>query len=173
TLLNLARGAAEPAFIGRSLVPDVAGPPAGDTDTRYVFQEVTSERGKKRALVTTTRHLIWNAVPGDTTECYDRTRDPRDDHDIWQQGGDDSGARSCATLARALKRLVAGLALPAGAARKLADAVTPPGALAPPPAHPLAAALGGAILIRGYDLSAAEVPAGGALDVTVHFAAAK
>ena len=46
-----ARGTAEPAFIGRSLVADVAGPPAADTDTRAVFQEVTSERGKKRALV--------------------------------------------------------------------------------------------------------------------------
>ena len=49
---------------------------AATPTTRAVFQEVTSERGKKRALVTTTRHLIWNAVPGDTTECYDRTRDP-------------------------------------------------------------------------------------------------
>jgi len=173
TLVNLARGAAEPSFIGRSLVPDVAGPPAADTDTRTVFQEVTSERGKKRALVTTTRHLIWNAAPGDTTECYDRTRDPSDDHDICQQGGNDSGAGSCEALARALKRLVAGLALPSGAARKLAEAVTPPGGHAPPPAHPVGAALGGAILVRGYDISAAEVAAGGAVDVTVHFAVAK
>src|SRR5439155_12481119 len=30
TLLNLARGAAEPAFIGRSLLPDAAGPPPLD-----------------------------------------------------------------------------------------------------------------------------------------------
>ena len=85
TLVNLARGAAEPAFIGRSLIPDVAGPPAPDADTRAVFQEVTSERGKKRALATTTRHLVWNAVPGDTTECYDRVRDPAEEHDIWQR----------------------------------------------------------------------------------------
>ncbi|HMF43949.1 MAG TPA: sulfatase-like hydrolase/transferase [Polyangia bacterium] len=169
TLLNLARGAPEPAFIGRSLVSDVAGPPAGDTDTRSVFQEVTSERGKKRALVTTTRQLIWNATPGDTTECYDRTRDPAEEHDIWQQGRDGG---SCAALARQLKRLVAGLALPSGAARTLAEAVTPPGRAAPPPGHPLQGALGGAILVRGYDLSTLNVPAGGALDVTVHFAAA-
>ncbi len=52
TLVNLARGHAEPSFIGRSLIPDLAGAPAPDTDTRAVFQEVTSERGKKRALVT-------------------------------------------------------------------------------------------------------------------------
>ena len=116
TLLNLARGAAEPSFIGHSLIPDVGGPPAPDTDTRAVFQEVTSERGKKRALATTTRQLVWNAVPGDTTECYDRVRDPAEERDIWQ-GADDA---SCATLARSLRRMVAGLALPSGAAEKLA-----------------------------------------------------
>src|SRR6185369_6840045 len=80
---------------------------------------------------------------------------------------------SCAALARALKRLVAGLALPSGAAGKLAQALTPPGAVAPPPSHPVQAALGGTIFVRGYDLSAAAVAAGGALDVTYHFAAAK
>ena len=63
TLVNLARGRAEASFIGRSLVPDLVGPPAADTDTRAVFQEVTSERGKKRALVTPRRHLIWNETP--------------------------------------------------------------------------------------------------------------
>jgi arylsulfatase A-like enzyme len=177
TLLNLARGAAEPAFIGRSLLSDAAGPPAPDTDTRAVFQEVTSERGKKRALATTTRHLIWNAVPSDTTECYDRTRDPSDDHDIWQQatGGseDPSGNGSCVALARALKRTVAGLALPDGAADKLRQAVTPPGVATAPPAHPLQASLGDAILVRGFDASADAVPAGGTLEVTYHFTAGK
>jgi choline-sulfatase len=169
TLLNLARGAPEPAFIGRSLIPDVTGPPAPDTETRAVFQEVTSERGKKRALATTTRHLVWNAVPGDTTECYDRARDPAEERDIWQQGDDGS----CVALSRSLKRLVAGLALPGGAADKLAQAVTPPGRAAPPPTHPLQAALGDAVFVRGYDVSATNVVAGGTLDVTYHFAAGK
>jgi len=168
TLLNLARGAAEPAFIGRSLIPDITGPPAPDADTRAVFQEVTSERGKKRALATTTRHLVWNAVPGDTTECYDRVRDPAEEHDIWQRG---DGA--CAALARSLKRMVAGLALPRGAADKLAQAVTPPGRAAPQPTHPLAAALGDAVLVRGYDVVASQIPSGGTLDVTYHFALGK
>jgi arylsulfatase A-like enzyme len=175
TLLNLARGAPQPAFIGRSLLPDVSGPPATDTDIRAVFQEVTSERGKKRALATTTRHLIWNAAPSDTTECYDRTRDPSDDHDIWQQaaGGseDGSGDGSCVALARALKRTVAGLALPDGAADKLRQAITPAGVAAAPPAHPLQASLGDAILVRGYDASADAVVAGGTLEVTYHFTA--
>jgi len=173
TLLNLARGAAEPAFIGRSLIPDVTGPPAPDTETRAVFQEVTSERGKKRALVTATRQLVWNAVPSDTTECYDRTRDPAEAHDIWQQGQDDTGVGSCAALARSVRRLVAGLALPGGAAQKLAQAVTPPGQTAPAPGHPLAGALGDAIVVRGYDLNSDRVAPGGTLDVTYHFAAAK
>ena len=55
--------------------------------TRAVFQEVTSERGKKRALVTATRHLLWNWVPDNTTECYDRARDPAETHDLWGRGG--------------------------------------------------------------------------------------
>ena len=76
TLVNLARGKAEPTFFGRSLVPVLAGARPADEATRWVFQEVTSERGKKRALVTATRHLIWNWVPDNTTECYDRVRDP-------------------------------------------------------------------------------------------------
>jgi len=173
TLLNLARGAAEPSFIGRSLIPDVSGPPAPDTDTRAVFQEVTSERGKKRALATTTRQLVWNAVPSDTTECYDRVRDPAEEHDIWKRARDGSDDGSCAALARSLKRLVAGLALPRGAAEKLARAVTAPGAAAPAPTHPLQAALGDVVRVRGYDASATDVAAGGAVDVTVHFEVVK
>jgi hypothetical protein len=65
------------------------------------------------------------------------------------------------------------LALPDGAADKLRQAVTPPGATAVPPAHALQASLGDAIVVRGYDLSAATVPAGGTLEVTYHFAAGR
>jgi arylsulfatase A-like enzyme len=170
TLLNLARGQTQPAFFGRSLVPDVAAGPAADTDTRAVFQEVTSERGKKRALVTTTRHLIWNAVPGDTTECYDRSRDPAEERDIWQVSGD----VACMALARDVRRLVAGLALPQGAAEKMARDVAAPGKHAPVPKYDLTVAgarLGDAIAVRGYDVSASEVAAGDAIDVVTHFVA--
>jgi arylsulfatase A-like enzyme len=166
TLVNLARGPAEPSFIGRSLVPDLAGPPAADTESRSVFQEVTSERGKKRALVTATRHLIWNAVPGDTTECYDRARDPAEAHDIWESGGDDA----CRELAVHLRRLVAGLALPPAAAARMAQQVTPAGRTAPPPTHALEATLGDAVAIRGFDLASGTVHPGESADVTVHFA---
>ena len=166
TLVNLARGRAEPSFIGRSLVPDLTGSPAADTDTRAVFQEVTSERGKKRAFVTTRRHLIWNETPSDTTECFDRTRDPSEARDIWDVAGD----QLCAGLARDLKRMVAGLAFPPGAAAKMAADVTPPGGPAPAPVHPLDAALGDEIAVRGYDLSAAEMHPGDSLDAVVYFA---
>jgi len=70
--------------------------------------------------------------------------------------------------------MVAALALPEGAAEKYLRGVTAPGAAAPPPpAHPLQAALGDAVLVRGYDLSGGSVVAGGTLDVTAHFAAGK
>jgi arylsulfatase A-like enzyme len=169
TLVNLGRGPAQAAFIGRSLVPDLTGPPAADTDTRRVFQEVTSERGKKRAFVTTSRHLVWNATPGDTTECYDRTRDPAEAHDIWTGAGGDA---ACAALARDLRRLVAGLAFPPGAAEKLAFAVARAGAAAPQPAHALEAAVGDAFAVRGYDLVAPEPidgRAGAVVDATIYF----
>jgi hypothetical protein len=131
-----------------------------------VFQEVTSERGKKRALVTAARHLIWNAVPGDTTECYDRTRDPAEGRDIWESDGDEA----CRELAGHLRRLVTGLALPPAAAARMAQQVTPAGRTAPAPTHPLDGTLGDEIAIRGFDLSSGTVRPGEAVDVTVHFA---
>jgi len=166
TLVNLARGHAEPSFIGRSLIPDLAGPPAADTDTRAVFQEVTSERGKKRAFVTTTRHLIWNETPTGTTECYDRTRDPAETRDIWDLSGD----AACRGLAADLKRLVAGLAFPAAAAERMAADVTPPGGTPPAPSHPAEVPLGELATVRGYDLAADRIRPGGAVQAAVYLA---
>jgi hypothetical protein len=166
TLVNLARGPAEPSFIGRSLVPELAGPAAADTETRAVFQEVTSERGKKRAFVTATRHLIWNETPSDTTECYDRTRDPAESRDIWDLAGD----AICVRLSRDLRRLVAGLALPEGAAVKVADGVTPPGAVGPAPSRPLDGQLGDIIAVRGTDLGPSQVHGGDTVEVASYFA---
>jgi hypothetical protein len=127
---------------------------------------VTSERGKKRAFVTTRRHLIWNETPSDTTECYDRTGDPTEVHDIWDVARDPP----CAGLSRDLKRMVAGLAFPPGAAAKMAADVTPPGRPAPAPAHLLDVSLGDAIVVRGYDLSAAQMRPGDSVEATTHFA---
>ncbi|HSZ81407.1 MAG TPA: sulfatase [Polyangia bacterium] len=128
TLVNLGRGAAEPTFFGRSLVPELTGARPDDESTRTVFQEVTSERGRKRALVTSTRHLIWNWIPNDTTECYDLVADPAEAHDLWDRG-DGSGA--CRALKGELERRVAGLALLPGAGEKPSRGVAPPHRRAP------------------------------------------
>ncbi|HVZ72666.1 MAG TPA: sulfatase-like hydrolase/transferase [Polyangia bacterium] len=170
TLVNLARAHAEPSFIGRSLVPELAGATPPDEKTRWVFQEVTSERGKKRALVTTTRHLIWNWVPNDTTECYDRVADPAEAHDLWGRAGADKGG-ACLDLKGDLQRLVAALALPPGAAEKMARGVTPPGAPAPPPpAHVVDAKIGDPIEVRGYDVAPEAAAPGSDVVITTHFA---
>ncbi|HVX97318.1 MAG TPA: sulfatase-like hydrolase/transferase [Polyangia bacterium] len=170
TLVNLARGKPEPTFFGRSLVPELAGARPADEDQRWVFQEVTSERGKKRALVTATRHLIWNWVPNDTTECYDRVADPAEVHDLWGRA-DPGGA--CKQLKGELQRLVSALALPPGAAEKMARGVTPAGVTPPRPAHVVDAMLGDQIQVRGYDVSPEAVPPGGEVTVTYHFTAKK
>jgi choline-sulfatase len=174
TLVNLARGKPEPSFFGRSLVPELAGQRPADEATRWVFQEVTSERGKKRALVTSTRHLIWNWTPANTTECYDRARDPAETHDLWGRvGGAGDAGGACVLLTGDLQRLVAALALPAGAAEKMARGVTPPGAPPPAPSHALVAMLGDQIEVRGYDLAPAVGVPGGEMTVTTHFTARK
>ncbi|HVY38244.1 MAG TPA: sulfatase, partial [Polyangia bacterium] len=166
TLVNLARGPAEPSFIGRSLIPDLAGPPAADSDTRAVFQEVTSERGKKRAFVTSQRHLIWNESPTGTTECYDRPRDPAETRDVWDPAGD----AACVKLAGDLKRLVAGLAFPASAVQRLAADVTPPGGAPAAPAHSGEVRVGDLAVVRGYDLTADVVQPGGTIDAAIYWA---
>jgi arylsulfatase A-like enzyme len=173
TLVNLARGRAEPGFIGRSLVPELAGARPPDEATRWVLQEVSSERGKKRALVTTARHLIWNWVPDNTTECYDRAADPDEARDLWGRRVLRSGDAGCLALKAELQRLVAGLALPAGAAEKIAHAVTPPGAPAPAASYPVSAMIGDQIQVRGYDLAPAVVGPGGEVEVTYYFMAKK
>jgi arylsulfatase A-like enzyme/MFS family permease len=170
TLVNLARGKPEPTFFGRSLVTELAGARPSDEDKRWVFQEVTSERGKKRALVTATRHLIWNWVPNDTTECYDRVADPAEAHDLW--GGADRGG-ACKALKGELQRLVSALALPPGAADKMARGVTPVGETPPRPAHDVDAMLGEQIQVRGYDVAPEALPPGGEVTVTYHFTAKK
>jgi arylsulfatase A-like enzyme len=175
TLVNLGRGKAEPSFIGRSLVPELSGVRPADEATRWVFQEVTSERGKKRALVTATRHLLWNWTPENTTECYDRVADPGETRDLWGRvGGTGDPGGACVELKASLQRLTAALALPPGAAEKMARGVTPPGAPAPRPAHALAdAMIGDQIQVLGYDVSP-ESPAPGAdVTITLHFAVKK
>ena len=175
TLVNLARGKPEASFIGRSLVPELAGARPADEETRWVFQEVTSERGKKRALVTATRHLLWNWTPENTTECYDLVADPGETRDLWGRiGGAGDRGGVCVDLKGQLQRLVAALALPAGATEKMARGVTPPGVAPPRPAHALEGAMiGDQIQVLGYDASPEVAAPGSDVSVTIHFAAKK
>ncbi len=174
TLVNLARGKQEPSFFGRSLVPELEGKQPADAPTRGVFQEVTSERGKKRALLTATRHLLWNWVPENTTECYDRVRDPGETRDLWGKSGasgDPTG--QCVALKAELQRVVSALALPAGVTEKMARGVTAPGVTPPRPAHAVNAMLGDQIEVRGYDVEPEVTVPGGEVVVTTHFTAKK
>jgi arylsulfatase A-like enzyme len=169
TILNLARGNAEPSFLGRSLVPVLAGAPDAKEE-RPVFQEVSSERGKKRALVSATHHLLWNWIPDNTTECYDRRTDPAEVHDVW---GRAAGDGECVRLKHELETMVATLAMPPGYAEKLARGVIPAGAPDPHPAIALDADIGAELHVIGADIAPAEVARGSEVTVTVYFASKK
>jgi arylsulfatase A-like enzyme len=170
TLVNLARGRAGKG--GRSLVGIRAGrgAPAAQDPEGAVFQEVTSERGKKRALVTATHHLLWNWTPENTTECYDRLRDPEETHDLWGRASTDG---ACARLKDRLQAFVATLSLPPGYAEKVAFGIIPPGAPDPRPSLPLGATVGDQLRVAGVDITPAEVPRGGQVTLTTYFQSLK
>ncbi len=165
TLVNLARGQAEPTFIGRSLVPDLVGARAADADTRAVFQEVTSERGKKRALVTTRRHLIWNWV----AQRHDRVLRPR-----ARSGGDarplGRGGRS-ALRGPGARAQAHGRGARAAAGRRREDGRRrdAAGRAAPRAGARARRRLGEAIAVRGYDVPVSEARPGDTLEVVTYF----
>jgi arylsulfatase A-like enzyme len=163
TMVNLARGPHEPAFLGRSLVDLLAGKPA-EPRPGPVFQEVSYEGNvKRRALVTATHHLIWNWTPDNTTECYDLLHDPGENKDLW---GSAAGEPACSTLKADLRNRVALLALPPGYADKIAFGLQ---ADAAPPAHPLEAHIGEHLRVLGYDLSSTRVRRGESAVLVTHF----
>ena len=172
TMVNLARGAPEKTFIGRSLVGELSGHHDVGVDEQPVFQEVSSERGKKRAFVTASRHLLWNWIPGDTTECYDLGRDPTEARDIWGRGAKDA---ACAALKDQLKGLVSYLALPPGYADKLAQGVIPASGPAPRPQTPMDVMIGAELHILGYDLGPTTLAraTGGEVTLTTYFESKK
>lgn len=168
TMVNLARGAHEPSFLGRSLVDLLAGKPA-DPPPGPVFQEVSYEGNvKRRALVTRSHHLIWNWTPDNTTECYDIAHDPGELKDVW--GADPA----CDQLKQELRAKVALLSLPPGYADKIAFGLTSTAE----PEHILDASIGAHLRVPGYDLTVAEgtagarpasVRRGGSVELVTHF----
>ena len=163
TLLNLARGAAEPRFLGRSLVPELAG--QGEPPPPPVFQEVTSERGKKRALVTADWHVIWNWTPENTTECYDLRADPTKRRDLWGR----AAAAPCVGLKRELQGMVSALSVPPEAAARLRESVFPPGAAAPPMASAVGATVGDVVSIVGAGVNPQLVSPGAEVEAKILF----
>jgi hypothetical protein len=149
TLLNLARAPQEPRFLGRSLVPELTG--QGAAPAPSLFQEVTSERGKKRALVSEAWHLIWNWTPENTTECFNLRGDPGERTDLWGR----SGAEPCVQLKRELQGMVSALSVPPEVAARLRQSVFGPGATAPALAQPIDARLGDRVAI----VASSPVPA--------------
>ena len=73
------------------------------TPTRApVFQEVTvGAREEARARDRDAPPASGTAIPGNTTECYDRARDPAEAHDIWAGGAAGDARRASRARARA------------------------------------------------------------------------
>jgi arylsulfatase A-like enzyme len=159
TLANLAGAPSEPAMEGRSLVAEMAGLSPADQD-RAVFQEVSFEGPTERRGVVTRRwHLLYNMVPDNSWELYDRVADAGEARDVW-------GSHDVDALVAELRAWIDVSQLPPDAADRLERALLPG---PPSPQHPLDVDLGGAIRLVGYDLSANPARAGGELDVTWYF----
>ncbi len=170
TLLNLARGAPEPGFLGRSMVDLMTGAPTAPPPAP-VLQEVTYECAtgmdctRRRALVTATHHLIWNWMPENTTECYDLRADPGELRDLWGT----AAGRACGAIKADLRDRMAALALPPDFAQRIAGGVSAPGAAVPPPTHSRPARIGRAVGFLGTDVEPARIVPGGHVDVVYHF----
>jgi arylsulfatase A-like enzyme len=163
TLVNLARGSARSGFLGRSLVPELVG--SSPSTPVAVFQEVTSERGKKRALVTEDLHLIWNWTPDNTTECYDYRADPGERRDLWGRSVD----TACRKLKSDLQGMVSALSVPADVAQKLKGGVFPAGMPVPPPAGSLDATIGDVVKVAGYSVTPGVARPGGEIELAILF----
>ena len=126
---------------------------------------MTSERGKKRALVTADWHLLWNWTPENTTECYDLRVDPTERRDLWGR----AVAAPCAALKRDLQGMVSALSVPPEAAARLKESVFAPGAPAPSMTIAVGAKLGDLVSIEGADVAPGPVPPGTDVEAKILF----
>lgn len=164
TLVNLARGPHEPAYLGRSFVDYLSGQPQ-DPIPEPVFQEVSYEGNvKRRGLVTASHHLIWNWTPDNTTECYNLVHDPGENTDLWGKSDDE-----CLRLKSWLRDRVGLLSLPPGYGEKIAFGVHRIGDALPPPNFLLSARIGEGLEILGYDLTPQPIPPDGRATLITHF----
>jgi len=171
TMAHLAGASADSpqvkSLLGRSVLPQIAGAKGEqEGESEPVFQEVTSERGKKRALVDERFHLIWNWMPSNTTECFDREIDPLELHDLWQ--GNSSPSR-CRALKTKLENLVSVLSLPPGFSEKLAHGLLSHDEPDPSPRLKIDARFGDQIGVLGVDVDHPVLHAGDTAGITVFF----
>ena len=160
TLVNAARGAPVPDFLGRSLIDLAAGAPAAPAP-EPVFQNFDYNDGiptEWRGMASETHHFIWNVKPAGTRECF--RVGATDDRDLW----DTAEAGPCLALRDQLVRKHQRLEL-----QPIARGVTPSGKAAPPPGVPLAATFGDVVRYLGHDPPEGTPQRGQALTITHHF----
>ena len=168
TVLNAlgAKAGDEPTLQGKSRLGVMSGS-APDDGSGDIFQEVTYEGPssrfngtQKRAVVTRDWHLIRNVVPDGTSELYQRSIDPDEEHDLAGVGE---------PIERELSSVLAAwmdeLALPADFARKAAGNVQ---ATPFSPSRALGDSLGGMLVVDGSDAPAAPVKRGERFDVALY-----
>jgi arylsulfatase A-like enzyme len=156
TLANLAGADPSPAMLGRSLVGVMSGRAPADAD-RTIFQEVSFEGPtERRAAVTQRWHLIFNRVPDNSWELYDRQNDPEGARDVW-------GSHDVAWLVAELNGWIEASSTPLDAEQKAERArLREP----PKPQHVLDVLFEGAVRLVGCDVSPNPVRPGEDLTIT-------
>jgi arylsulfatase A-like enzyme len=160
TLLNTlgAPADAEPQLLGDSMLALMLG--QKEPANRRVFQEVWYEGPTSRkALVTAGWHLILNLIPDDTSELYDLTADPLEEHDVAGGGGKvERGLRG------ELAAWMDSIALPTDFRRKVEGNLS---SAALPFTTALGDTLGGWLKIEGVDVSPPTAKAGDTVEVSL------
>jgi arylsulfatase A-like enzyme len=148
----------EPQLLGDSVLALMLG--QTEPSHRRVFQEVWYEGPTSRkALVTAGWHLILNLIPDDTSELYDLTADPLEEHDVAGGGGDaERGLRG------ELAAWMDSIALPADFRRKVEGNLS---TAAIPFTTALGDTLGDWLKIEGVDVAPASPKAGETVEVSL------
>lgn len=165
TMVHLAGVAlsGQPQLTGRSLVPlGVAGGGASPGEPSVVFQEVMYEGPTvRKALVTSSWHLIANVIPDGTSELYNLEADPLEEHDL--QGLHPQLERG---LAARLAAWIDDSAVPADFARRIAGNLSAQPIAAP---LPLGARIGDYLEAVGAQVITPQVGRGQTAEIAVVF----
>jgi arylsulfatase A-like enzyme len=164
TVLNALRvpAGAERSLLGESVLDLMLGV----RRPRAVFQEVWYEGPaspvngtQRKAVVTHDWHLLRNLVPDDTTELYDETHDPGEEHDL-----DQTGQPSEEELRGLLAAWMDDSAIPPDFQERVAPNVSTTPMTSQ---RPLGDVLGGAVVIEGANLDTPSPKPGGPLEFSL------